>query len=232
MNKKSTDNKLGRRKFLSGAAKTAAIGAAAIAGKEPMTNAQNNDSDEHDHQDIPSDIALRVKALETVLVEKQMIDPADIDEIVDNYENRVGPRNGAQVVAKAWTDPEFKARLLADGTAAIGEMNFLGEQGEHMVVVENTSQVHNLVVCTLCSCYPWPTLGLPPTWYKSNAYRSRAVIDPRGVLAEFDLAIDESVEVRVWDSTATVEGEKEKKSICPKKGENFRATTGFLALLR
>jgi nitrile hydratase len=204
MNKNPIDNKLGRRKFLSGAAKTAAIGAAAITGKEPMTNAQHNDSDEHehDHQDIPSDIALRVKALETVLVEKQMIDPADIDEIVDNYENRVGPQNGAQVVAKAWTDPEFKARLLADGTAAIGEMNFLGAQGEHMVVVENTPQIHNLVVCTLCSCYPWPTLGLPPTWYKSNAYRSRAVIDPRGVLAEFDLAIDESVEVRVWDSTA------------------------------
>ena len=167
-----------------------------------MTNAQQDEPDDHDHQDLPSDIALRVKALETVLVEKQMIDPADIDEVVDNYENRVGPRNGAQVVARAWSDPEFKQRLLTDGTAAIGEMNFLGAQGEHMVVVENTAQVHNLVVCTLCSCYPWPTLGLPPRWYKSNAYRSRAVIDPRGVLAEFNLELDESVEVRVWDSTA------------------------------
>jgi len=200
----STDDKLGRRSFLKGAAKTAAIGATAITGQPSMTNAQQTDSNEqdHDHQAIPSDIALRVKALETVLVEKQMIDPADIDEIVDTYENRVGPRNGAQVVARAWTDPDFKARLLADGTEAIGEMGFLGAQGEHMVVVENTPQVHNLVVCTLCSCYPWPTLGLPPRWYKSAAFRSRAVIDPRGVLKEFKVIIDDSVEVRVWDSTA------------------------------
>jgi len=173
-----------------------------------MTNAQQTDSavneldHQHDHQVVPSDIALRVKALETVLVEKQMIDPADIDQVVDTYQNKVGPRNGAQVVARAWTDPQFKTRLLADGTEAIGEMGFLGAQGEHMVVVENTPQVHNLVVCTLCSCYPWPTLGLPPRWYKSAAYRSRAVIDPRGVLEEFQITIEDSVELRVWDSTA------------------------------
>ena len=137
-----------------------------------------------------------------MLIEKQMIDPADIDELIDTYENQIGPRNGAQVVARAWTDPDFKARLLADGTAAIDEMGFLGAEGLHMVVVENTPQVHNLVVCTLCSCYPWSTLGLPPRWYKSAPYRSRAVIDPRGVLQEFGLEIDDDVELRVWDSTA------------------------------
>jgi len=204
----SSDDKLGRRSFLKGAAKTAAVGATAITGQTQMAKAQQTDSAEneqghqHDHQIVPSNIALRVKALETVLVEKQMIDPADIDQVVDTYQNKVGPRNGAQVVARAWTDPQFKTRLLADGTEAIGEMGFLGAQGEHMVVVENTPQVHNLVVCTLCSCYPWPTLGLPPRWYKSAAYRSRAVIDPRGVLEEFQLTIDDSVELRVWDSTA------------------------------
>ena len=202
----SKDDTMDRRKFLKGAAKTAAIGSAAISGKANMANAQHPENGDHahqhDHQTVPSDIALRVKALETVLVEKQMIDPADIDEVVDTYQNKVGPRNGAQVVARAWADSGFKARLLADGTEAIGEMGFLGAQGEHMVVVENTPQIHNLVVCTLCSCYPWPTLGLPPKWYKSAAYRSRAVIDPRGVLEEFGLHIDDSVEVRVWDSTA------------------------------
>ena len=133
-----------------------------------------------------------------------MIDPAELDDVVDAYENRIGPRNGAQVVARAWTDPNFKARLLADGTAAIGEMGYLGAQGEHMVVVENTPDVHNLVVCTLCSCYPWPTLGLPPVWYKSAPYRSRAVKEPRAVLRDFGLNLPSEVEVRVWDSTAEI----------------------------
>ena len=159
-------------------------------------------SHDHDHQVVPDDIALRVRALESILIDKNMIDPADLDEVVDAYENRIGPRNGAQVVARAWTDPDFKARLLADGTAAIGEMGYLGAQGEHMVVVENTPDVHNLVVCTLCSCYPWPTLGLPPVWYKSAAYRARAVIEPRAVLQEFGVDVPGDVEVRVWDSTA------------------------------
>jgi nitrile hydratase len=149
-------------------------------------------------------MALRVKALESLLVEKGLVDPAALDAIVDHYEHRVGPRNGARVVARAWTDPAYKARLLADATAAIAELDYTGRQGEHMVVVENTPQTHNLVVCTLCSCYPWPVLGLPPVWYKSSAYRSRAVIDPRGVIAEFGTALPEDVEVRVWDSTAEV----------------------------
>ena len=159
-------------------------------------------SHDHGHQVVPDDIALRVRALESILIDKKMIDPADLDEVVDAYENRIGPRNGAQVVARAWTDPDFRARLLADGTAAIGEMGYLGAQGEHMVVVENTPDVHNLVVCTLCSCYPWPTLGLPPVWYKSAAYRARAVIEPRAVLREFGVDVPGDVEVRVWDSTA------------------------------
>ena len=163
----------------------------------------------HDHahaheQVVPEDIALRVRALESILVEKEMIDPADLDAVVDTYENRIGPRNGARVVARAWSDPEYKQRLLQDGTAAIGELGYLGAQGEHMVVVENTPEVHNLVVCTLCSCYPWPTLGLPPVWYKSEAYRSRAVIEPREVLRDFGLELGEDVEVRVWDSTAEI----------------------------
>ena len=163
---------------------------------------QDDHSPDHEHQDLPPDIALRVCALETVLTEKQMIDPAAIDQIVDTYENRVGPRNGARIVARAWRDPDFKSRLLADGTAAIAELDLLGPQGRHMVVVENTAEVHNLVVCTLCSCYPWPILGLPPAWYKSNAYRARAVIEPRVVLREFGVALPDEVEVRVWDSTA------------------------------
>ncbi len=149
-------------------------------------------------------MALRVKALETVLTEKGLIDPAALDAIVETYEHKVGPRNGARVVAKAWSDPAYRDRLMADATAAIAELDISGRQGEHMIAVENTPTVHNLVVCTLCSCYPWSVLGLPPTWYKSNAYRSRAVIDPRGVLAEFGVAIDPDVEVRVWDSTAEV----------------------------
>lgn len=158
----------------------------------------------HDHQHVPPDISLRVKALESLLVEKGMVDAAALDEIVDSFENRIGPRNGAQVVARAWTDPAFRERLLADGTAAIGELGYLGGQGEHMKVVANTPDVHNVVVCTLCSCYPWPTLGLPPTWYKSSAYRARAVIEPREVLREFGLQLADDVEVRVWDSTAEI----------------------------
>ena len=160
------------------------------------------EDDQHSHQEVPSDIALRVKALETVLAEKGLIEPSAIDEVVDRYQNQVGPKNGARVVARAWSDPEFKGRLLADGTAAIGEMGYLGPEAHHIVVLENTPEVHNLVVCTLCSCYPWAVLGLPPRWYKSSAYRSRAVIDPRGVLREFGLELDDSTEVRVWDSTA------------------------------
>jgi nitrile hydratase len=164
----------------------------------------------HDHHDddhgqaLPSDIALRVKALETVLTEKGLIDPAALDAIVETYEHKVGPRNGARVVAKAWSDPAYRGRLMADATAAIAELDISGRQGEHMVAVENTARVHNLVVCTLCSCYPWSVLGLPPTWYKASPYRSRAVIDPRGVLAEFGVEIAPEVEVRVWDSTAEV----------------------------
>ncbi|HLK46684.1 MAG TPA: nitrile hydratase subunit alpha [Bryobacteraceae bacterium] len=158
---------------------------------------------EHDHgQDVPSDLALRVKALESLLVEKGLVDPAALDALIDTYEHKVGPRNGARVVARAWVDPAYKQRLLADATAAIAELGYMGRQGEHMMVVENTPKVHNLVVCTLCSCYPWTVLGLPPVWYKSAPYRSRAVIDPRGVLREFGVDLPENVEVRVWDSTA------------------------------
>jgi nitrile hydratase len=160
---------------------------------------------DHDHgQDPPSEVALRVKALESLLVEKGLVDPAALDAIIDTYEHKVGPRNGARVVARAWTDPAYRARLLADATTAIAELGFGGRQGEHMVAVENTPTVHNLVVCTLCSCYPWSVLGLPPAWYKSSPYRSRAVIDPRGVLAEFSVHLTDDVEVRVWDSTAEV----------------------------
>jgi nitrile hydratase len=156
----------------------------------------------HDHQAVPSDLNLRVKALESLLVEKGLIDRAALDAIVDLYETKIGPRNGARVVARAWADPAYKERLLTDATAAIAELGYQGGQGEDMVVLENTPQVHNLVVCTLCSCYPWPILGLPPVWYKSAPYRSRAVIDPRGVLREFGLQLPHDVEVRVWDSTA------------------------------
>ena len=157
---------------------------------------------DHEHQLVPSDLTLRVKALESLLVEKGLVDPAALDALVDTYEHKVGPRNGAKVVARAWADAAFKKRLISDAGAAIAELGFLGTQGEHMVVVENTPKVHNMVVCTLCSCYPWPVLGLPPVWYKSSPYRSRAVIDPRGVLKEFGLDLPSEVEVRVWDSTA------------------------------
>ena len=164
-----------------------------------------HDHHDDDHgQEPPSDLALRVKALETLLVEKGLVDPAALDAIVETYEHKVGPRNGARVVARAWTDPDYRARLMTDATSAIAELGYTGRQGEHMIAVENTDAVHNLVVCTLCSCYPWPVLGLPPTWYKSSPYRSRAVIDPRGVLAEFGLILPAETEVRVWDSTAEV----------------------------
>src|SRR5665213_2877259 len=159
----------------------------------------------HDHehgQEPPSDLALRVKALESLLVEKGVVDPKALDAIIDHFENNVGPRNGARVVAKAWSNSAYKARLMEDATAAIAELSYVGAQGEHMRVVENTPTVHNLVVCTLCSCYPWPVLGLPPSWYKSPPYRSRAVRDPRGVLADFGVVLPPEIEIRVWDSTS------------------------------
>ena len=155
----------------------------------------------HDHSEIgPMD--LRVRALETVLVAKGHVDPAALDALIDSYQTRIGPRNGARVVARAWTDPAFRSWLMSDATAAIASLGYSGRQGEHMHAVENTATQHNLVVCTLCSCYPWPVLGLPPTWYKSAPYRSRAVRDPRGVLADFGVVLPASAEIRVWDSTA------------------------------
>jgi len=157
---------------------------------------------DHDHTDPPSDLTLRVKALETALTRKGYVDPEAIDTVVDIFENQVGPRNGAKVVAKAWSDPDFKDRLLEDASAACAELGFAGLQGEQLKAVENTEDVHNMVVCTLCSCYPWPVLGLPPSWYKSHAYRSRSVIEPREVLKEFGIEVPEDKEVRVWDSTA------------------------------
>jgi nitrile hydratase subunit alpha len=165
---------------------------------------------DHDHtheesrQAPPSEQALRVAALESLLVEKGLVDPAALDTLVDTYEHRIGPRNGVQVVARAWVDPVYKARLLTDATAAIKELGFGGLQSEHMVAVENTAGVHNVVVCTLCSCYPTGVLGLPPVWYKSAPYRSRAVIDPRGVLREFGLELPQDTEIRVWDSTSEI----------------------------
>ncbi len=158
----------------------------------------------HDHSTPPSDTALRVKALESLLVEKGLVDPAALDVLIDTYENKVGPRNGAAVVARAWSDPAYKARLMDDATAAIAELGFTGRQGEDMVVVENTPRVHNMVVCTLCSCYPWTVLGLPPVWYKASPYRARVVKEPRAVLAEFGVTLPEDVEMRVWDSTAEI----------------------------
>ena len=157
---------------------------------------------QHSHQDVPSDLTLRVKALESLLIEKGLVEPAALDALIDTFEHKVGPKNGARVVARAWVDPAYKQRLLSDAPSAIAELGFRSGQGEHMMVLENGPKVHNLVVCTLCSCYPWPVLGLPPVWYKSSAYRSRAVIDPRGVLREFGLELPDDVEVRVWDSTA------------------------------
>src|SRR5437660_2531657 len=181
-----------RRGFVAGA------GAAATSGQGHAAKHKHD----HDHQAVPSDMTLRVKALESLLIEKGLVDPAALDALVDTYENKVGPRNGAQVVVRAWVDPAYRKRLLSDAPKAIAEFGYLGQQGDHMVVVENSPKVHNLVVCTLCSCYPWPVLGLPPVWYKSAPYRSRAVIDPRGVVREFGLELPDDVEVRVWDSTA------------------------------
>ena len=187
---KSGSSSIDRRVFIKGAA------AGTLAATTPTIGLSQ------EHTDVPSDPALRVKALESLLVEKGLVDPAALDALVDTYENRVGPRNGARVVARAWVDPAFKRRLLDDGTAAIAELGYSGSQGEKLTVVENTADVHNVIVCTLCSCYPWPLLGLPPTWYKSAPYRSRAVIDPRGVLSELGLELPDDIEVRVWDSTA------------------------------
>jgi nitrile hydratase len=183
-----------RRDFL-----TVAATAAGAAANPDLAHAETHD---HDHQVVPSDPALRTKSLESLLVEKGLVDPAALDVLVDAYEHKIGPRNGARVIARAWTDAAFKQRLLADGSAALKELGYGGAQGEDTLVVENTPRVHNVVVCTLCSCYPWPLLGLPPVWYKSAPYRSRTVIDPRGVLREFGVTLADDVEVRVWDSTA------------------------------
>ena len=160
--------------------------------------------DEHSHTEPPSAPALRIKALESLLVERGLVDPGAVDEIIDIFEKRLGPRNGAKVVAHAWADPAYKNRLLEDGSKAIAELGFTGLQGEDMVVLENTPKVHNVVVCTLCSCYPWPTLGLPPNWYKAAPYRARVVLEPRKVLAEFGIDVPDEVEVRVWDSNAEI----------------------------
>lgn len=157
----------------------------------------------HDHSEL-SETELRVRALESVLTKKGYVDPAALDQLVDYYENKIGPRNGARVVARAWKDQAFHTRLMADATPAIAELGYTGRQGEHIVAVENTPHVHNMVVCTLCSCYPWPVLGLPPTWYKAAPYRSRAVKDPRGVLADFGVAIPPDTVIKVWDSTAEI----------------------------
>ena len=159
---------------------------------------------DHAHSHLPSDPELRVKAVETLLLNKGLIDSKTLDELIDTYENRIGPKNGAKVVAKAWVDPEYKKRLLNDATSAIRELSYQGRQGENMVVVENTPETHNVIVCTLCSCYPWPVLGIPPTWYKSDEYRSRTVREPRKVLLEFGLPLDPKVQIKVWDSTAEI----------------------------
>src|SRR6201984_1023388 len=189
-----------RRDFMMSA--VTATGAAVTSGHAHAQ--EHTHGHDHDHQVVPSDLTLRVKALESLLVEKGLVDRAALDALIDTYEHKVGPRNGARVVARAWVDPAYKLRLLTSSDAAIAELGYGGLQGEHMVVVENTPKVHNLVVCTLCSCYPWPVLGLPPVWYKSAPYRSRAVMDPRGVLREFGLHLADEVEVRVWDSTAEI----------------------------
>ena len=177
-----------------------------------MMNSEKNKNHHHDHDHdhkhddahshLPSDPELRVKAIETLLLGKGLIDSKTLDELIDTYENKIGPQNGAKVVAKAWVDESYKKRLLEDATAAIRELSYQGRQGENMVVVENTPDIHNVVVCTLCSCYPWPVLGIPPTWYKSDEYRSRTVREPRKVLSEFGVNVDPKVKVKVWDSTA------------------------------
>ena len=167
-------------------------------------NDDHHHQHDHAHSHLPSDPELRVKAIETLLLNKGLIDSKTLDELIDTYENRIGPKNGAKVVAKAWVDPEYKKRLLNDATSAIRELSYQGRQGENMVVVENTPETHNVIVCTLCSCYPWPVLGIPPTWYKSDEYRSRTVREPRKVLLEFGLSLDPKVQIKVWDSTAEI----------------------------
>ena len=193
---------LDRRDFL----KTVTTGAAGVvAGAAPLSAQTQAPQDHgHDHQAVPSDPALRTKALESLLVEKGYVDSATLDAFVDTFQHQIGPQNGARVVARAWVDPAFKKRLLTDAPKAVAELGMTSGMGDHTVVVENSAKVHNLIVCTLCSCYPWSLLGLPPVWYKSAAYRSRAVIDPRGILQEFGTTIGDNVEVRVWDSTAEV----------------------------
>ncbi|QJF52060.1 nitrile hydratase subunit alpha [Roseobacter ponti] len=163
-----------------------------------------HDHSDHPHSLLPSDPALRVRTLETILTRKGLVDPKALDEIIDTYAHRIGPRNGARVVVRAWTDPAFRKALMDDATPVVAEMGYYGRQGEHMVAVENTDEVHNMVVCTLCSCYPWPLLGIPPGWYKSDAYRARAVREPRKVLGEFGVTLPAGTAVRVWDSTAEV----------------------------
>jgi len=179
------------------------------------------------HTEPPPDVELRVKALESLLVEKGLVDPTALDALIDTYENRVGPRNGAQVVAKAWTDSAYQTWLLEDATAAISSLGFAGRQGEHLTVVENKPGVHNLVVCTLCSCYPWPVLGLPPTWYKSAPYRARAVADPRNVLKEFGTELPDDTQIYVWDSTSEM-----RYLVLPERpGDTHNWSTKDLALL-
>ncbi len=195
---KKKNTMVGRRGFL----KSAATAAAALVTEPGIAKAQQGAEHSHEHQAVPSDPTLRVKALESLLVQKGLVDPATLDTLVEAYEKKIGPQNGAKVVARAWVDAAYKKRLLADAPKAIAELGFTPGQGEDMIVVENGPRVHNLVVCTLCSCYPWPLLGLPPLWYKSTPYRSRAVIDPRGILHEFGVALPDDVEIRVWDSTA------------------------------
>ncbi|MEJ1167125.1 nitrile hydratase subunit alpha [Variovorax sp. CCNWLW186] len=168
-----------------------------------MTGHNHVHDHSHDHSEL-GEMDLRVRALESVLTQKGYIDPAALDALIDTYQTRIGPRNGARVVARAWVDPNFHEWLMADATAAIASLGYTGRQGEHMVAVQNTGEQHHMVVCTLCSCYPWPVLGLPPTWYKSAPYRSRAVKDPRGVLADFGTVLPETTRIRVWDSTAEV----------------------------
>ena len=164
----------------------------------------DHSDDAHPHSLLPSDPALRVKALESLLVEKGLVDPAALDAIIETYEHKIGPQNGAAVVTRAWREPKFRTALFTDATAAVSEMGFYGRQGEHIVALENTDRQHNLVVCTLCSCYPWPLLGIPPGWYKSDAYRARAVREPRKVLAEFGLELARDVALKTWDSTAEI----------------------------
>ena len=169
-----------------------------------MSDLKKNEghSHHHNHSVLPEEPELRVKAIESLLIQKGLIDPDTLNELIDTYENKIGPKNGARVIAKAWVDDSYKERLLKNSTKAIEELSYTGRQGEHMVVVENTPETHNMVVCTLCSCYPWPVLGLPPSWYKSDEYRARAVREPRKVLKEFGLSLNDNIKIKVWDSTS------------------------------